>query len=73
MKKTTRSHPAPILSSRSKVKPTEKPLALTNEMRARIALKAYELYERRGHGGRELDDWLEAEQIVMAELRQVGT
>ena len=35
----------------------------------RIAEKAYELYECRGccHG-RDLDDWLEAEQLVLAEI-----
>ena len=35
----------------------------------RIAEKAHELYECRGccHGG-DLDDWLEAEQIVLSEI-----
>ena len=72
MKKTTKSSRASNPASRSKVKPREKPIELTNEIRERIALKAYELFERRGHGGREMDDWLEAEQIVMAELRRAG-
>ena len=38
-------------------------------LRQRIAEKAYELYECRGccHG-RDLDDWLEAEQLVLAEI-----
>ena len=31
----------------------------------RIALKAYELYEQRGCvDGRDVDDWLEAEEII---------
>ncbi|WP_447974650.1 DUF2934 domain-containing protein [Nitrospira sp. Kam-Ns4a] len=44
--------------------------ALTpDELWARIAKKAYELYERRGRGdGRALEDWLEAEALVMQEL-----
>jgi hypothetical protein len=73
MKKSTKTSRASNPSSRSKVKPREKPIELTNEIRERIALKAYELYEQRGHGGREMEDWLEAEQIVMAELRQAGS
>jgi DUF2934 family protein len=38
-------------------------------LRQRIAEKAYELYERWGccHG-RDLDDWLEAEQLVLIEI-----
>ena len=38
-------------------------------LRQRIAEKAYELYERGGccHG-RDLDDWLEAEQLVLVEI-----
>lgn len=34
----------------------------------RIARKAYELYEQRGQfPGHDVDDWLEAEQVVRAE------
>jgi len=38
-------------------------------LRQRIAEKAHELYECRGccHG-RDLDDWLEAERLVLGEL-----
>ena len=38
------------------------------QVRHRIAQRAYELYERRGccHGC-DLDDWLEAERLVLAE------
>ena len=38
-------------------------------LRQRIAEKAYELYECRGccHG-RDLEDWLEAERLVLAEI-----
>jgi hypothetical protein len=39
-------------------------------LRQRIADKAHELYRCRGccHG-RDLDDWLEAEQFILGELR----
>lgn len=36
-----------------------------------IARKAYELYEQRGwREGGELEDWLDAEAIVMAEIHK---
>ena len=35
-------------------------------LQAAIALRAYELYQKRGgQGGHELDDWLEAERQVL--------
>ena len=38
-------------------------------LRQRIAEKAYELYECRGYcHGRDLEDWLEAERLVLAEI-----
>jgi hypothetical protein len=38
-------------------------------LRRRISEKAYELYERRGRTeGHDVDDWLEAERAVRAEL-----
>jgi DUF2934 family protein len=38
-------------------------------LQQRIAKKAYELYECRGCcNGRDLDDWLEAEQLVLADV-----
>ena len=44
----------------------EEPEAVWN----RIARKAYELWDTRGrHSGSALQDWLDAEQIVMSELR----
>ena len=37
----------------------------------RIAQKAYELYENRGkEDGRALEDWLQAEPIVMEEIHE---
>ena len=39
------------------------------EVRERIAKKAYELHEQRGRqAGRELEDWLEAEELVRKEM-----
>ena len=36
----------------------------------RIAEKAYELYHKRGEShGQDLDDWLEAEQLVLGEIK----
>jgi hypothetical protein len=71
MKKPTKSPRAANPSSRSNVRPKQKSFELTDDIRARIALKAYELYEQRGReGDREMDDWLEAEAIVMAEIRR---
>ena len=38
------------------------------ELFARTQAKAYELFEKRGRvNGRDFDDWLEAERIVLAE------
>ena len=45
-------------------------IELTDELRARIAQKAFEIFEQRGRQeGRDLEDWLEAEVMVIAELR----
>ncbi len=42
------------------------------EFDARVAMKAYELFERRGGDhGHDVDDWLEAERLVVEELRQM--
>ena len=38
-------------------------------LRQRIAETAYELYEKRGQShGQDLDDWLEAERLVLSEI-----
>ena len=40
------------------------------ELNARIAAKAYELFAQRGgECGADIEDWLEAEQLVKAEMR----
>jgi len=73
MKKPVKSPRASNPSSKSKVKPKQQPIELTDDIRGRIALRAYELYERRGsEGGREMEDWLEAERIVMTEIRRAS-
>jgi hypothetical protein len=44
------------------------------EINARIARKAYELFERRGHGtGSDLEDWLTAEQLVKEEIARANS
>lgn len=41
------------------------------ELRERIAQKAYELYEKRGRtDGCDVEDWLEAERLVLAQLEE---
>jgi len=48
-----------------------KPIELPSGMWERIAEKAYELYEQRGRQeGRALDEWFEAEAIVMEEIHE---
>ncbi len=41
---------------------------LSDDLRTRIAARAYSLYERRGYeDGYDLEDWLEAERSILAE------
>jgi len=41
----------------------------SDEVRGRIAKKAYELYEQRGRQAeRDLEDWLKAEELVRKEM-----
>ena len=41
----------------------------SDEVRERIAKKAYELYERRGRQAeRDVEDWLKAEELVRKEM-----
>ena len=45
----------------------------SDEVRERIAKKAYELYEQRGRQDRQdIDDWLQAEEIVMRKAHEAG-
>jgi len=45
------------------------PLIADQDLRGRMAVKAYELSERRGREpGKEVEDWLDAERLFVAEL-----
>jgi hypothetical protein len=47
-----------------------KAAALNPELRERVAQKAYELYEKRGSThGLDIQDWLEAERLVLTETK----
>ena len=46
----------------------------SDEVRERIAKKAYELYEQRGRQAeRDLEDWLKAEELVRKEMNDTST
>ena len=56
------------LSLAASIQPTE----LSDSMRERIARKAYELWQERGYrDGYELEDWLDAEIIVMEKIDEL--
>lgn len=45
----------------------------SDEVRERIAKKAYELYEQRGRQAeRDMEDWLKAEELVRKEMDDTG-
>jgi len=51
---------------------SRKPIEVPDSMWERVSRKAYELWEQRGRqDGHALRDWLEAEGIVMGEVREV--
>lgn len=56
---------------RGSIAEREKPLDMPgNGAWELIAMKAYELYEQRGHvDGHALEDWLKAEAIVHGEIK----
>jgi hypothetical protein len=65
MKKSKASKPAS--ARRTAPAPVEQPDGLWN----RIAQKAYELWDARGRReGNALQDWLDAEQMVMDEIHE---
>lgn len=46
--------------------PLSAPVSPCDDLRLRIAQRAYELFEHRGsQHGRDLDDWLQAEQAIL--------
>lgn len=68
-RKTTTSKPKGRVAS--KKGRAEKSIELPDGMWERIARKAYELWEQRGRQeGSALRDWLDAEEIVMAEIHE---
>lgn len=63
-KRTAKPKPAARLSPQN-------PIELPEGMLERISRKAYELWEQRGHQeGRDLENWLDAEAIVMEEIHE---
>lgn len=55
----------------SSKKPRKKMELDERKLQEMIAKKAHELYEKRGGGhGSDLDDWLEAERIVIGKKRK---
>jgi len=70
---SVRARSSATLASKPTTKPNSvsKPIELPDGMWERIAQKAYELFEQRGgREGRALEDWLEAETIVMEEIHE---
>ena len=57
------------VTSKGQVK---KPFARKENVEARIARRAYEIYEERCRLGASLQDWLRAEREVLAELDSEG-
>lgn len=69
--RSSRPTPQPKSKRPPKLDAQSKPIELLDGMWERIAKKAYELYEQRGRQeGQALDDWLEAEAIVMEEIHE---
>ncbi len=68
VKKTGAAKVTPIRTSDASA---QQPIELPDGMWERIAKKAYELWEQRGRReGYALQDWLEAEAIVMEEIHE---
>ena len=63
---------SPDASPMKKPNPSREPESMqkySDEMRDRIARKAYELYEKRGRQAeRDVEDWLTAEELVRKEM-----
>lgn len=57
----------PNKASDSSIPDFSEAITLSTELRERVTQKAYELYEKRGcvHD-HDIEDWLEAERLVMA-------
>ena len=58
-------------SMRSPLAASPQSIELPNGMREHIANKAFELWQERGYrDGHDLEDWLDAEAIVMEEIHE---
>jgi hypothetical protein len=58
-------------SRRSPLAASPQSIELPDGMRERISRKAYELWQERGcRDGQDLEDWLDAEAIVMEEIHE---
>jgi hypothetical protein len=72
-KSTTKTARLAPRTSAPRLSPAEqtRPIELPDGMWDRIAKKAYELWEERGRReGSHLDDWFDAETIVMEEIHE---
>ena len=59
------------LSMRSPLAASPQSIELPDGMRERTLQKAYEFWQERGHrDGHDLEDWLDAETIVMEEIHE---
>jgi len=66
--KTAVKKPAKTTPTRKTKKSAAKKLS-TNEIQARTAQKAYEIFEQRGFShGNDFNDWVEAEKKVLSEV-----
>jgi hypothetical protein len=58
-------------SKRSPLAASPQAIELPDGMRERISRKAYELWQDRGYrDGQDLENWLDAEAIVMEEIHE---
>jgi hypothetical protein len=59
-------------SMETPAEPSKRPMSEV-EFNARVARKAFELFERRGgDSGHDVEDWLEAERLVREEILKEG-
>jgi hypothetical protein len=65
---TSRVQGVPVESETQDYQPALQPEGLSEELRARIAARAYMLYQKHGReDGHALEDWLEAERQVLSQ------
>ncbi len=66
-----KSRSGAVVAGTKRMPSVGKPIELPDGMWDRIAQKAYELWEERGRrAGHDLEDWLDAETIVMEEIHE---